>query len=422
ALAASAPSPDKIRAKNVVVLLIDTQRADSFSVVGKDGGVGAKGYESLVPVSATFRNAYNNENWTKPSIASFDTGLYPTTHLARWRKDRCSKDLVFLSEHLQEKGFATAGLVSNISAGAKFGFDQGWDTFEKTDNAKLTFARALEWLDGRNKDKRFFLYVQTIDPHVPFSVPQGSAEAIYGGSYKGKLGPTFEQSEEDALNEKKMRLSPDDARWLRALYDAEVLYHDTYLQEFIAGLKKRSLLQDTLFVILNDHGEEFGEEGRWGHAWTMGDALFRSPLLMHFPGLFPAKIFEEVVEHIDVAPTIVDALGIAAMPDAQGQSLLALMRGQNSPERYPYSALLFGRPKRRALRIGDYKIRVQKGGAVELYDRRADPSEKQNLADSHTIARQLCESAMGEAIANPKRSERLSDISTPLSIRGESIP
>jgi len=198
-----------------------------------------------------------------------------------------------------------------------------------------------------------------------------------------------------------MKLSPDDDRWLRALYDAEVLYHDTYLQEFIAGLKKRSLLQDTLFVILNDHGEEFGEEGRWGHAWTMGDALFRSPLLMHFPGLFPAKIFEEVVEHIDVAPTIVDALGIAAMPDAQGQSLLALMRGQNSPERYPYSALLFGRPKRRALRIGDYKIRVQKGGAVELYDRRADPSEKQNLADSHTIARQLCESAMGEAIANP---------------------
>lgn len=410
------------RPKNVVVLLIDTQRADSFSVVGKNGGVGAKGYESLVGSSATFKNAYNNENWTKPSIASLDTGLYPTSHLARWRKDRCSKDLVFLSEHLQGKGFATAGLVSNLSAGAKYGFNQGWDSFEKTDNAKLTFARALEWLDSRDKDKRFFLYVQTIDPHVPFSVPQGSAEAIFGGPYNGKIGPSFEQSEEDALNEGKLKLSAEDNRWLRALYDAEVLYHDTYLQKFVAGLKERSLLKDTLFVILNDHGEEFGEEGRWGHSWTMGDALFRSPLLMHFPGLFPGTTFEEVVEHIDVAPTIVDSLGLDAMPDAQGTSFLDLMRGQSHSARYPYTALLFGRPKRRALRIGDYKLRVQNRGKVELYDRLNDPKESKDLSDSHAIARQLCESAMGEAIANPRRSERLSDLSIPVAIRSESVP
>ncbi len=410
-----------VRPKNVIVLLIDTQRADSFSVVSPEGAIGAKGYESLVPTSTTFRRAYNNENWTKPSIATLDTGLYPTTHGARWRTDRCSKDLVFLSEHLQAKGFATGALVSNISAGAKFGFNQGWDTFEKTDNAKLTFARGLSWLDARASDSPFFLYIQTIDPHVPFSVPQGAAEAVFGGAYNGVLGPTFEQSEEDALNEKKLKLSAKDARWLKALYDAESLYHDRYLQEFIAGIRERGILENTLFVILNDHGEEFGEQGRWGHGWTMGDALFRSPLLMHFPAFFPAKIYEEVVEHIDVAPTIVDSLGLPPLPSTHGTSLLPLLHGKASPGRRPYSALLFGRPKKRALVVGDYKWLVQGNGKGRLIHMPSDPSEKGDRSEVSPIALQLCELALGEAIANPVRVDRMKDQSEAISIRPEKI-
>lgn len=419
------PATDELRdsapPKNVIVLLIDTQRADSFSVVDPGGGIGASSYESLIKSSSTFKNAYNNENWTKPSIATLDTGLYPDTHLARWRKDRCSSDLVFLSEHLQAQGFATAALVANKSGGPRFGFDQGWDLFEKTDNAEQTFGRAEEWLRKRDKDKRFFLFVQTIDPHVPFSVPEGAAEALYGGTYTGQLGSSFEQSEEDALNAGKLKLSADDARWLRALYDAEVLYHDRHLGFFLDALRAAGTLENTAFVIVNDHGEEFGEQGRWGHGWTMGDALFRSPLLMHLPSYFPTRTFDEVVEHLDVAPTIVDALGLPAMASAQGQSLLPLIQGGDDSGRAPYSALMYGRPKYRAIRVGDYKLQLDADRDESLFDIAADPAEAKNVIEKMPVARRLCELALGEAIANPARAERLSDRSTRLKVRAQYI-
>jgi arylsulfatase A-like enzyme len=406
--------------KNVILLLIDTQRADSFSVVNPTGAVGADAYEALVKTSTTFKNAYNSENWTKPSIATIDTGLYPTTHLARWRKDKCSSDLHFLSEHLKDAGFDTAALVSNMSAGPKYGFNQGWAHFEKTDNAKQAFGRAMAWLDGRDKSNPYFLFVQTIDPHVPFSVPEGSAEALYGGEYAGKLGPSFEQSEEDALNDGSLKLSEADARWLRALYDAEVLYHDDQLGKFMAGLAERRALEDTVFVILNDHGEEFGEHGRWGHSWTMGDALHRSPLLMHLPGFFPAETVSSVVEHVDVAPTIVASLGLPEMAAAEGKSLLPLVHKQEHPGLR--SALLFGRKDKRGLRVGDYKLVLEGNRKATLFDTAHDPNENTDLLASHAIAHRLCEVALGEAIANPKKSERLHDRSERLKIRAQYIP
>ncbi len=414
-----APSAIAKRPKNVILLLIDTQRADSFSVVNPAKPVGAAAYEALAKSSTTFRNAYNSENWTKPSIATIDTGLYPTTHLARWRKDKCSSDLEFLSEHLKEAGFATGAMVSNKSAGPKFGFDQGWDLFEKTQNAKHAFARALAWLDARESKTPFFLYVQTIDPHVPFSVPEGSAEALFGGKYKGKLGPSFEQSEEDALNARTLKLSEEDARWLRALYDPEVLYHDEHLGHFVQALRERGILEDTAFVILNDHGEEFGENGRWGHGWTMGDHLYRSPLLMHLPGYFPATTVDSVVEHLDVASTIVESLGVAPMKSAEGQSLLPLIHKQEAPGLR--SALLFGRTKQRALRVGDYKLVMYGTRKTELYNLAKDPQERTNLLPAQGIAQRLCEVAFGEAIANPKKYERLQDLSEPTKIRAQFI-
>ncbi len=263
--------------------------------------------------------------------------------------------------------------------------------------------------------------MQTIDPHVPFSVPEGSAEALFGGPYSGKLGPSFEQSEEDALNEGKLKLSETDERWLKALYDAEVLYHDKHLGTFLSYLGDKGIFKDTAFVILNDHGEERGEHGRWGHGWTVGDVLYRSPLLMHFPGFFPAKTFEEVVEHVDVAPTIVDSLGISEMPDAQGRSLLPLLHDAERPELAPYSALLFGRPKQRAIRVGDYKLLVQANRTEALYDMVREPAQKTDVKAGRPIAYRLCEVALGEAIANPRKSERLADRSTRPVIRPEYI-
>jgi len=391
-------------ARNVIVLLVDTVRADAFGAFSGEAGIGARAYERLAASGTAFRNAYNNENWTKPSIATLNSGLYPGTHGARWRRDRCSSDLLFLSEHLRGQGFATAAFVSNISAGPKFGFDQGWDSFTKTEDASDAFGRARAWLDARPGNKRFFLYVQTIDPHVPFAVPGEFIAPDFRGPYRGKLGQTFEQSEEEALNGGSLRLNDTDRRWLRALYNGEIRYHDRYLGEFIAYLERTGTLDDTLFVALNDHGEEFGEHGRWGHGWTMGDALFRSPLVFRFAPRFARAVRDEVVEHVDVAPTIADVLGVPPLPDAEGSSLVGLERRVR-----PHAAVLFGRPKKRAVRVGPFKLVVDSRGQRQLYDVESDPDQKRDLLRSRPIAARLAEIALGEGLGNPRRADRLAD-------------
>ena len=120
-----------------------------------------------------------------------------------------------------------------------------------------------------------------------------------------------------------------------------------------------------------------------------------------------------------MAPTIIESLGVAPLASVEGQSLLPLMHASEAAGLR--SALLFGRPKQRALRVGNYKLVLQANRTQQLFDLATDPGEKVNVIDEHPIALRLCELALGEAIANPKKSERLRDQSTPIKIRPEFI-
>lgn len=396
-------------AKNLVLLLMDTARADAFAAFAPDGkGVGAAVYDGLAEDSTVFRNAYNNEQWTKPSTATTKTGVYPGTHGARWRVDLVTDELELLSERLKAEGFATASLVSNRSAGPRFGFDQGWDLFEKTGDAEDIFARGLEWIDA-NREGRFYLFMQSIDAHVPYSVPEKYWRPFYAGTYRGKIGHSFSQDEEDAINDGKLRVTEDDAAWIRALYNGEVLYHDEHFGAFLAGLEQRGLLDDTLIVVLNDHGEDLGEHERFGHGWTMWQPQYRSPLLFRYPGAFPAgRIVEDIVEHVDVAPTIVDVLGVGAMERAEGMTLMPLVRGAAERAR-PFYALLFAKPDRRGVRVGRWKLIFERD-RPSLFDVAADGEERSDLWAERPIAVRMCETHLGEALANPDKRHRLDDV------------
>lgn len=399
------------RAKNLIYILIDTARQDVYTPFNPDTRVKAPALAKLAEESTVFTNAYTNSNWTKPSIASIWSSLYPITHDTKSKKAVLPKDVPVLSEHLQDQGFATAAFIANGYTSDKFGFKRGWRTYRnyirenRPPEAEHVYADALAWLKKSNA-KRFFLWIQTIDPHVPYGVPSRYRELYFQGKYEGQLGPSVTGYETQDFNEGTKSFTEDDKRYVRALYDAEITYHDDHLGKFLEQLRTLGALEETLVVVSNDHGEEMLDHGRYGHGHTLYEELIRSPLLIRYPAIFPeGKRVDQVVEAVDLVPTILEVLGAAPMKEVEGQTLLGAMAGR--PSLVPGYAVAEYLSKGRAVRVGRFKLIQWRRGNAELYDLRVDSAEEKNLASTHPIARRACEVYLGEGLANQSKNRRL---------------
>jgi choline-sulfatase len=407
--------------KNLILLVIDTARADAFGpFAGPDRVVKTPHFDALAARSTVFASAYNNENWTKPSVATLLSGLYPTTHDAKQDADMLSSDVELLSEHLKRAGFATAGFVANGYVSRAFGFEQGWDVFRnyirerRPSETEHVFGDALAWHEkhvAKHPEQPFFLYLQTIDPHVTYRVDREFWAPYFDGTYDGPLGQSIEAADQVALSKGTLKATKRDVQWLQALYWGEIAYHDAQLGKLLAELEARRVLDDTLLVITNDHGEELGERGRYGHGHQVFEEMIRAPLVIHYPPLFASgAVISDVVEHVDVAPTILDVLGQEPLRTADGISFLPLVRGL--PTQQPHYAMSEFLQGRRVLRAGPWKLFGKPGGGGALFDLAADPSEQHDLGDGAPVARQLCEILLGEALAIPAKAERLVGISS----------
>jgi arylsulfatase A-like enzyme len=400
--------------RNVIVLVMDTARADAFGPFATpDRVVRTPSFDAFAARCAVFTAAYNNENWTKPSVASLLSALYPSTHGAKRDESELSRDVELLPERLRRDGFATAGFVANGYVSEKFGFEQGWDTFrnyireDRRSEAEHVFADALDWLDDHRESpgsRPFFLYLQTIDPHVTYKVDKAYWSPYFAGDYRGQLGTTIDAADQVALSTGKRKATARDLAWLRALYHGEIAYHDDHLGRFVAQLDARGVLADTLVVITNDHGEELGERGRFGHGHQVFEELVRAPLVLYHPGLAGGRTVREIVEHVDVAPTILDALGREPLAAAEGVSVLPVVTGGRLPR--PRYAVIEFLEDRRVIRIADWKLVARARGEVALFDLATDPQERRDLAAERPIARRLAELHLGEALAVPAKAQR----------------
>ncbi len=395
--------------RNVVMIVIDTVRADAYSAFNPASEIRTPAFDKLATKSLVFANAYNNENWTKPSVATILTGLYPTTHDTKRDQSVLPSEVELLSERLQGEGFDTAAFVANGFISDKFGFAEGWDVFRnyirenKPSEAEYVYADALTWL-AKPRDKPFFLYLQTIDPHVEYSVGKDYTNPYFPAPYKGQLGASVSGAEQVAMSSRKLNVSKLDRKWVEALYYGEISYHDEHMGLFLHELEKQKLLANTMIVVTNDHGEELGERGRWGHGHSLYEEMIRAPLLFHYPPIFSHGKRTDVVEHVDVTPTILEALRLKPLADADGQSLLPLVRGApDSRPSYAVSEFLTGS---RALRVGRWKLIRSTRGLGKLYDIKRDPRERKNRAKRAPIALRLCEVYLGEALATPTKRLR----------------
>lgn len=402
--------------KNVMVILIDTVRADVFEpwktpaadgdpLLGHADTVSTPTVDKLAAEGVVFRQAYSNENWTKPSVATVLSGLRPVTHDTKMQGSVLSKDVTLLSERMKEQGFSTAMFSANGFVSDRFGFDQGWDHYTnyiregKASYAEKVFREAGDWIET-HQDERSLVYIQTIDPHVPYSVDVEYIEPYHPEKYTGSLSRVLDGHVQADISQGKRAVTDADKKWIRSLYYAEISYHDHHLAEFLARLDELGWLDDTLIVITNDHGEELGEHGRYGHGHSLYDELLRAPLILHDPSRLEAQVIHDVVEQVDLTPTLLDLMQVPA-DGMDGISMVPLLDGQPALRPgYAVSEFLNGK---RAIRVGEHKLEVDKGKGVNLWNVHSDPLEQTNVAADEPIAYRMCEVYLGEALASPDK-------------------
>jgi len=403
--------PEVRRPRNVVVYLIDTLRADKLEVYAPDTRVRTPGMSRFRRGATLFLRGQSQENWTKPSVATLLSGLLPWVHTANEGESVLPASVRTLSELLGDAGFHTGAFVANGYVSGKFGFRQGWSTWRnyiregRRTHARFVASDVLEWLDERPEDRPFFLYVHTIDPHVPYIPPDDLLETYDPDPYDGPVDFTRDRELLEKIKVGSLTLDARDRRRLEALYDGEITYHDVHMAAILDGLERRGLADDTMVVITADHGEELFDHGSVGHGHSVWQELLHVPLLVRIPGLTDGRRpVPDAVGLVDVMPTVLDVLGRPIPEDVDGRSLLPLLRGAGSPApRVSVSGFMYG--WRTAL-VGRYKLVQRTESRAMLFDLEADPGEEDDLSERRPLVLRHVRGLLGLALAGEGHAHR----------------
>ncbi|MFK7987036.1 MAG: sulfatase [Sandaracinaceae bacterium] len=372
--------PDE--AQNVVVLLIDTLRASKLRPYNRESRVRTPVLDRIASGGVLFEQAQSVENWTKPSCASVLTGLTPMTHGAKTSEARLSENAELVSEAFHDAGFATGSFIANGYVSDRFGFDQGWDSYNnfirdgRSTEAENVFSEAGDFIE-QHRDGRCVVYSQTVDPHVPYDPPAEYLAMYDTQPYSGRVTPRDTPELLESAKQNRLTFSQADRRRLEALHDAEITQHDHHLGEFMARLERLGVADNTVLVITSDHGEEFDDHGSWGHGHNIFQELIGVPLIFHGAGLPSGRRVPYTVSTMNIAQTVLDLSGVNGLERAEGRSLVPDLLGAR-PEG-PQVAFSDFQEIRRVARAGNYKLVVRANLSSVLFDLGADPGEQNEL-------------------------------------------
>lgn len=396
--------------KNVLLVLIDTLRADELSPYRPDTRVQTPRLQGFADAATTFDHAHSQENWTKPSVATLLTSLMPWEHGATQHASVLPRSVEMLPEVLSDQGFETAAFICNGFVSDRFGFRQGWDSYRnyiregRRTRSQFVAADVLEWLDetqDADPEKPFFLYVHTIDPHVPYRPPREFVSMYGNADYRGVVNFSRDATLLENIKLGNLRLGEADRAHLRALYDAEISYHDVHFGAILDGLERRGLSDSTLVVVTSDHGEEFWDHGSVGHGHSVYEELLHVPMFVRIPGEAPRRVVTPV-GLVDVMPTILQALELPIPEQLSGRSFLPSLREAGS-SRGPGTVSGF-MENWRTYSVGRWKLIERPGNRSAVYDLMEDPGETQNLAPSRPLTRRALRGWLGMRLAETRRA------------------
>ncbi|MDH3401998.1 MAG: sulfatase-like hydrolase/transferase [Acidobacteriota bacterium] len=390
----TAPPPAR-RARNVVLFLVDTLRADHTGTYGYPKPTTPE-LDRFAADATVFLDSQAQSSWTRAAVASVFTGLLPQEHRANDDDEGLAEEAVTLAEMLTAAGFETAGFSANGNAAQGPDFDQGFATWTHAAQSRSgpLVEQAIAWLRSRDAQRPFFLWVHTIDPHAPYAPPADLREAFAPPGTDPELGSlrTFER-----LQHKELALTPEITAQLVGLYDAEIRNNDRSFGRFLAELRALGLADDTIVVFLSDHGEEFGEHGGWSHGKTLYAEMLETPLVIRFPDVGRGRRVDFTAQHVDLVPTVLDYFGLEAPPRLAGRSLVRLLEGTAPPAADRAFAYLDLRGRTLSSVIaGPWKYVAREPGRIsvvaspQLYRRDLDDAERDDLlADEPGTARAL---------------------------------
>jgi len=406
ALLAGACSPARPKPPHgVLVLLVDCLRYDH---VGLDGSKlpttpaidAAFGKRSVV-----FRKAYSEASWTRPSVPSLLTGLYPSEHglgdfvmTGEHVEGRAlSSKVTTLAEGMKAAGYRTALVAYQAQLSPKFHLDQGFDFYNNNSmGAPRINSRFLDWLD-QEPGKPFFAYLHYLDIHWPYCPPASTLGKFDSDPPTISLCDNWRKLRND-IHSGKVVFDAEQKRMLAARYAEEILALDAQIGNLIENLRQRGLWDDTLVVLTADHGEELMERGGIEHGQSMHEELLHVPYVWKLPESWGderrGRSFDELVETRSLLPTIFSLVGQPIPQEVSAPSLIPWLWGP-APQKPPYEYAAAEANGMLSVRTERWHLIFTPGSKkVELYDVVADPGELHDVSASEPRALDQMQSLM----------------------------
>jgi arylsulfatase A-like enzyme len=415
--ACSSPAPPEkgpvgsLQKPNILLIVIDTIRADYLGCYGASGNP-TPNLDRLAADGTRFQQALTVVPTTLSSFASMLTSRYPRQHGVPFNGVVLDAGYLTLPEVMVQNGYHTAAFISSYAMHSSFGINQGFEfyqdclEFERT--ADDTVDSLLQWMKDYPDTNPYFVMLHLFDPHEPFMPPMSLAERMYmkiSSLMTGRARGTWEdinKAREGALTETgEPTLS---ARQLGQLYSREITFTDSQIGRLMEGLRQQGMLKNTHVVITGDHGETLWEHRKpFDHGPDVYHTSIHVPLIFSSPELdVPSgHVLRTPVQSIDLAPTLLDMVGMPCPEEFMGHSYRHLIHGmadKDSPAPEPFfieatKPLIApeeiadtwpNADKPRAIFSGRLKL-IQypvEDNRLEFYDLAIDPEEKNNLIDT----------------------------------------
>ncbi|MBU1855027.1 MAG: sulfatase-like hydrolase/transferase [Nanoarchaeota archaeon] len=370
---------------NIVFIVLDTVRPDHLSAYGYERET-SPNIDELAKEGTLFTNAFTVIPYTTSSHISMMTSLYPFVYQPRMPGAQPTGVAILednhltLAEILRGNGYNTAAFISVSMMSPASGLNDGFEVYNYSQGVRRgneTTKVALEWLE-QNYDEKFFLWVHLYDPHDPYNPPE----------------PFDELFQDYELRYDNISLSDFTAmKQAIANYDEDIRFGDSHVGLLLDKIKELGIDNNTLIVFTSDHGEQFGEhlvpiyQGMgpqvvFEHARTLYDQEIKVALIIKSPGIPKNKKVDGLVENIDIMPTILEVLNIPLNKNAQGVSMLPLIKNEEETRSFIFSHLypIISPYYKSTIRTKDYKLIYDHYNKEnQLFDLKKDPQEQINI-------------------------------------------
>ncbi len=371
-------------ARNVIIISIDTLRADRLGCYGYDRPT-SPALDLFAAAGTLFDNAVAQSPWTLPSHTTMLTGLYPHRNGVVDESKVLLPDVPTLASILSKEGFMTGAMMNSHWLSRKQGLSQGFLTFQGFPELGPVQGRAItdsaiSWLD-KYGDQQFFLFLHYYDVHSDYT-PDSEFREMFIGPYDGYADGSTSQLQQ--IRDGELTYKPEDIKHVSDLYDAEIRQLDRQLGRLFDHVAKSGLDSNTLIVFTSDHGEEFLEHGGVLHGRTMYREILHVPLILRGPGIPQKKTITDLCMVADIVPTVLARLDIDVEHSFNGTDLFGEAERSG---RYAYAEADWKNTEpdiKSMVRNSRFKLCFNRTTGEELlFDLESDPGEMNNIKEKH---------------------------------------